>query len=344
MKSIPFNTRLMSCVAAFLTLCSPSRAVDKTLDGVYAGAGTVTQVLVSAGRPASNSILNSHQEFMQMYRYVTDSVNPGFLKVVYGFEESNGQSIFTVSYYDARGGDLLCTFTSTIKVTVVLNTSTSYKTSSEWSVSVRLFGAYSMSLDLPAVKVEEEYKFDTSKFTCRYTYKSVSPYSSVPTSVSTLMTRTNTGTGIAATSPFVPNSPVWSRPTALNFPIIKPNIIIWCDPPYASSFQYSVASGREERIASLSLPKGFGTKIQVLAQPSAGGSARLLGTFNSGSKVDLLKQKGMEQGSKQVTVRGISPKADTALKTPYPVGFTFTNMKESAVKLSIQAKETTTTR
>jgi hypothetical protein len=345
MKANLFNTRLLAGLAALLTCTSSSHAVSTALDGVYAGTGTATQILVSRGRPVSNSILNNHQEFVQTFMSVTDSVNSGGLKIDYSFQESKGQSTFTVRYYDPSDGSLLGTFTSTIKVTVTEDTTTSFKTTSEWSMSVST--TYGGSFTVPPLTVDEEYRFDASKFTCMYTCNSASPYltnTTYPTKVSSLMKRINTGSGNTQTSPFVPGSPVWSRPTAVNFPVIKPNSTIWCDPPYAPSFQYSIAAGRSERMATVTLPKGFGTKIQVLAQPSAGGSARLLGTFSSGSKVDLLKQKGIEKGTSQLIIRGIAPKVDVASKAPYPVGLTFTNMKEAAVKLSIQAKETTAKR
>ena len=153
--------------------------------------------------------------------------------------------------------------------------------------------------------------------------------------------RTVTGTGSSQGSPLIPKNPNWSKSTSLNFPIVKPNSLIWCDPPYARSFQYDIKKGRSERVASLKLPKGFGRKIQVLAKPSNGRSMKLVGTYKSGAKINLLKKAAFKQGAKSVLIRGIKPKVNLKKKAPYPVAISFTNLEESSVKLKIRAKQIT---
>jgi hypothetical protein len=187
------------------------------------------------------------------------------------------------------------------------------------------------SFPLTSETITESYRFDLSRFTCAYTYNG-----------GTLtLTRSGTGTGLGQGSPLIPRVPNWTRLTPLNFPILNPTRTIWCDPPFATSFQYSVTPGRKERISSVTLPKGFGTKIQILAQPSKGGANRLVGTFKSGAKVNLLKRPGLDKGTSRLLIRNIKPKVDLKKRAPYPVGLNFTGLDQSAAKLRIQARQIT---
>lgn len=333
MRTILSKTPLIAVVTAFFASAKPAEAVSTSLNGVYSGPGTSTQVLVFRGRPVSNAILNNHQEFSRNFITATESANPGGLRIDYSFEETRGQSTFTVRYFKADDGTLLLTFTSIIKVNVVLDTNTTFRTSTEWTM--KMWSEFLSDFPLSSQTITEEYQFNLANFTCVYTFNSGG---------SVTLTRINSGTGGAQGSPLVPRNPVWSRSTPLNFPVISPNSTIWCDPPFASSFEYTVAAGRKERMATLTLPKGFGNQIRVLAEPSAGGPVKLVGSFKSGAKINLLKRPGLAKGTKKLVIRGIKPKVDIKKKAPYPVGLTFTNLQESAVKLKIQAKEISKTR
>jgi hypothetical protein len=328
MKTSRSFSLVVSCAFACLAgFSGKALAVNRSLDGIYSGAGTGTQVLVSRGRPVSNAILNNHQSFSDSFIQATESSNPGGLNIEYDFQETTGQSTFTVRYYSSSTGDLLLTFISVIKVVVVSDSDTSFTTRTEWTMNMSssLLGEIPLSTEV----ITESYQFNLTTFVCIYIYDNGS---------SITLNRIGTGTGSTQGSPLIPRNPVWSRPTTLGFPIISPNSTIWCDPPFASSFQYDVAAGRKERMASVTLPKGFG-KVQLLAQPSAGGGVRLVGSYPAGAKVNLLSKSWLKKGTKKLVIRNIKPKVDIKKKSPYPVGLTFTGLDESAAKLKIQAKQ-----
>lgn len=327
---ITFTSRILAVpfvVSAIFSTAPESLAVSAILNGVYSGAGTPTEVLVVNGRPGSNAILNNHQAFSDSFVTATDSALNGAMRVTYSFVDTNGESIFTVSYFNTSDDSLLLTFTSTIKVEVLADTNTQFRTSTEWKMDMQSesFG----NIPLSSETIIETYLFNLTTFTCVYTYAGGGDIT---------LNRSGTGTGLKQGSPLIPKNPNWTRSTPLNFPIIRPNSTIWCDPPFAGSFEYKVAPGRKERLASITLPKGFGSKIVVLAQPSAGGALQTVGTYNSGTKINLLAKSGLKKGTKSVLIRGIKPTVDLKKKAPYPVGLTFTGLSQSAAKLLIKGK------
>lgn len=317
-------------MAASLFLSTPeSGAVAPSLNGIYSSAATQTQVQVVNGKPVSNSILNGHQSFSSTFVEAANSALNGVIRVTYSFTDTATSSTFVVRYFDASTGALVLTFTSSMTVTVTSQSNTEYRSRTVWTM--RMDSSLMGSIPLLSEIITEGYRFDLSRFTCVYTNNGVT----------LTLTRSGTGSGLGQGSPLIPRSPNWTRITPLNFPILNPNRTIWCDPPFATSFQYTVTPGRKERISSVTLPKGFGRKIQVLAQPSKGGRNRLVGTFNSGAKVNLLNRRGFNRGTSRLLIRNIKPKVDLKKRAPYPVGLNFTALDQSAAKLRIQARQIT---
>lgn len=316
--------------AAVMIAAAPhASAVAPSLSGVYSSVGSQTQVLVSNGSVTSNSVLNSHQTFSSTFVEATESMLSGQIRVTYEFRETATLSTFVVRYFDPSTGSLLLTFTSEMRISVTGNTNTERRTRTVWTM--RMQSSLLGSQQLASQTFDETFTFNLSNFTCIY----------VNNGIRVTLTRSSTGTGAGQGSPLIPRNPNWTRQTPLNFPIINPNRVVWCDPPYATSFQYDVTPGRKERISSVTLPKGFGPSIQVLAQPSKGGAFKLVGTFKSGAKVNLLNRPGLNKGSAKVLIRNIKPKVDLKKRAPYPLGLTFTGLEQSAAKLRIQAKQIT---
>ncbi|MCP5532827.1 MAG: hypothetical protein H7A49_10750 [Akkermansiaceae bacterium] len=308
-----FTAVLMVCA------CGPVKALDSSLNGVYTAPGLTTQVIVAGGQARSNSILNDHQAFADQFISASNSLLTGGIRITYSFEESAGESVFTVRYF--VDGELLLTFVSEMRITVLQDTSDRFRTRTDWVMSVS--GSTIGSFNLTTLTVEETFVFDLSNFTCEYT----------DAGFTTTLKRTSTGTGAGQGSPIVPRNANWRVTVVISFPIVNPTRPVWVDPPFAGGFQYDVAKGRKERIASIQLPKGFGKAIKVYAKPKSKGGAKLIGKFKSGAKVNLLKKKGFKGGAASVMIKNIKPKVNLKKKAPYPVGLTFTGLNESAAKV-----------
>jgi hypothetical protein len=330
MKTMQHLAIVPAAALAIFLSSSQADAVLASFNGVYTGAGTSTQILVSSGRPASNAVLNNHQTFMSSFIDSTNSISGGVLRVTYSFTETQTTSTFTVNYFDASDGELIGTFTSEMQVEIVTDTATEFESRTIWTMNVTT--SATGSFPITSQTVTERFNFNASGTTCIYIFNGVG---------SVTLTRSVTGTGFSQGSPLIPINPVWTRRTPLNFPVLNPIRTIVCDPPYATSFQYDIAPGRKERFSSVTLPKGFGSGIQLLAQPSGGGALKLVGSYNSGTKIDLLSKSGLEKGTKSFVIRKIKPKVDLKKKAPYPVGVTFTSLDQSAAKIQIQAKQIT---
>lgn len=327
----PPSKKLVGLFAAALTFISASpvvQAVNASANGIYSGSGTTTQVLVVKGRPVSNAVLNNHQSFASVFTSTTDGILNGVINVTYSFVETRGQSTFTVRYYDSSDNSLLLTFISVIKVSVTDSSDTGFRTKTEWEM--RMESSSIGNQILSSVVISESYTFNLSAHTCIYVYDN---------GPNITLTRIGTGNGSSQGSPLIPNNPKWDTNTPLAFPIISPNSTIFCDPPFASAFDYKIAPNRKERFASIKLPKGFGSKIEVLAQPSNGGSLVKVGTYKSGTKIDLLANPAFAKGTKKFTIRKIKPKVSLKKKAPYPVGLTFTSLDQSAAKILIKGKK-----
>lgn len=317
-------------VAALLVLCPASaHAVSNSLNGVYSKAGQSTQIIVINGVPKSNLVLNQHQTFINSFKEATESSLQGSgLTVSFTSQETATSSVFTVRYYS--DGELLLTFVSRMAYKVIKNTETTYTIQTEWEMSYA--GPTVPEMVISSETYTETFTFDLTKLTCRYSDGKGTVF---------ICVRLTTGTGLSQGSPLIPVNPNWTVTTTITFPIINAGRGTVLDPPFASAFEYSVASGRKERISQVSLPKGFGSKIKVMAKPSKGGALKLVGTYASGAKVDLTKQAAFRQGSQTILLRGIKPKADLAKRAPYPVGLSFVNLQDSSAKVKIKAKEVT---
>ena len=313
---------LRMLLSAFFAVfgCGGAKALDSSLDGIYTSPGLATQVIVAGGEARSNSILNDHQAFSDQFISATNGVLTGGIRITYSFEESGGDSVFTVRYF--VDGELILTFVSEMKVTVVENTGDKYRSRTVWTMTVS--GPSIGNFNLSTLTVEETFVFDTSNFTCVYT----------DAGFTSTLQRTSTGTGSGQRSPIVPRNANWRVTVIISFPIVNPTRPTWVDPPFAGGFEYKIAKGRKERIASIQLPKGFGNKLKVYAKPKSKGKAKLVGTFKSGAKINLLKKKGFKAGAASVLIRNIKPKVDLKKRAPYPVGLTFTSLDEAAAKVT----------
>jgi hypothetical protein len=308
-------------------LSSPeASAVSNTLNGVYSATGIPIQILVANGRPGSTAILNNHHLFTSSFIETTDDLSIGTLRITYSFTESGGKSSFVVRYFDTSDNTLLLNFVSEMTVTVLLDTSTEYRTRTVWTM--RLESDLMGNTELSSATFVERYVFDLSDFTCDYTLDQGGTIT---------FRRTSTGTGFGQGSPLIPRNPNWTQETSLSFPILNPVRIVWCDPPFAGGFDYAVPGTRKERISHVTLPKGFGGGIQVLARPSNGGSMKLVGTFDSGAKINLLSRNWLKKGTAKISIRKIKPKVDLQKKAPYPVGLKFTNLEQSDARVRIKA-------
>lgn len=340
------STTCLVAASMFMT-AGNSRAVSTIYNGIYAGDGTDTQIIIGQGKISSNTKLNTHQLYSTE---VTDflSENEDFYGIytVPTFAESTGSSTLTLRMYDLENDGLVATYTSVIRVSTLTNSAETLVTKTDWNASLTLAlentDYYDEDEDLTGEDIlryvlgetldsfTERYEFESVGLTCGYT---------IDGQERIVLRRVGTGTGAGQGSPLIPNNANWSITVILGFPIVSANSVIWCDPPFAGSFEYSVAAGRSERVSTVSLPKGFGKKIQVLAQPADSKSLKLVGTFNSGAKIDLLKKQGFSKGAKKVVIRNIKPKVDLKKKTPYPVGLTFTALSDYSASLKIKSKD-----
>ncbi len=315
-----------AALAATALTCGSASALVTSLNGVYSSSSG-TQVIVSGRTARSNAILNQHQSFSNSFISTTNGILVGGIRVTYSFTESAGNSTFTVNYF--TDGQLVLTFTSKMSVTILSNTNTSFRSRTEWTMNMS--SSILGNIPLSSLVVNETFTFSLSGFTCVYT----------DGGANITLRRTNTGTGLGQGSPIIPVGVNWRVSTVLAFPIINPTRTVWLDPPFATSFQYDLAAGRKERISKVALPKGFGNKIKVLVKKSAKAKPTLVGTYKSGTRIDLLKRPGLSGGAHSVIVQGIKPKVDLKKKAPYPLGLTFTGLKESAAKVKVTPKKVT---
>lgn len=317
-------------LVALLACCPASaHAVSASLNGVYTRAGQSTQIIVVNGVPKSNLVLNQHQVFINTFKSATESSLEGSgLTVSFTTQETATSSVFTVRY--SMDGEHLLTFVSRMNYTVLKNTDNTYTVRTTWEMSYSGMGLPNTLITTSSFT--ETFIFDLKKFSCSYSDGAGTTF---------ICIRITSGTGLTQGSPLIPTNPNWTVTTTITFPIINAGRATVLDPPFASAFEYSVAPGRKERISQVNLPKGFGSKIKVLAQPAKGGALKQIGTFKSGAKVNLTKKSGFSQGAKKVLIRGIKPKADLAKRAPYPVGVSFVNLQDSSAKVKIIAKEKT---
>jgi len=151
---------------------------------------------------------------------------------------------------------------------------------------------------------------------------------------STLLTRVSLGTGTES-NPFIPPNANWTLPVIIVVIPILPNRPTNFDPPNAKGFDYKIASGRSERVERVYAPKGFGNKIKVYAASGRKGRPKLVGTIASGKNLNLTKANGLRRGAAYVRMEGMKPRPDLSSNAPYPVGFTFTNIREGTAKIEV---------
>lgn len=154
---------------------------------------------------------------------------------------------------------------------------------------------------------------------------------------SSLLNRVSLGTGTES-NPFIPPNANWTLPVIIVIIPILPNRPTNFDPPNAKGFDYKVRAGRSERVQRVYAPKGFGNKIKVYAAAGRKGRPKLVGTIASGKNISLTRANGLGRGAAYVRMEGMKPRPDLSVDAPYPVGFTFTNLREAKAEIEVIPK------
>jgi len=319
--STPYDAKIYSLIVLFVN----SVTEKNKNDGVYSDASGIQVILIN-GYPDTSYARTRMQEIMDEILGTDLSFLGSQVTTDSSYSESGGTYTFLFNYRDGSDGSVLATLMAEMSTTVESTGASSFRrtTVHRGSVNINLSGQY---YPIEYGTVTEEFDFKSSS--CRYKKDN---------NATVELVRSVTGTGSSQGNPLIPKQPNWKKQETLEFPVIEEYKTYFCDPPQASSFDYRIVKGRLERFASLTIPKGFGKKVEVLAQAKYNGPFTMLGRFGGGKSVKLTVYEGFENGAAGIKIMNISPKVNLGKAAPYPLGLSFMNLENSGSKLVIKTK------